>query len=212
MKSEEVIRRLASRYKLFSETDSLTVEIPAIGADGNADPKKPKEKFGPLSVDRERNRIKKKYIIEAGEFGSLILRRNVPEFEKEITVLRAKIEAYRQAVQAELKKRTDVIVAELLTALKERLKSDPPEQWRSRFLHKEPTDEDVQRLFEDDVRGEVTRVKTDFNPKVFTNYKDVTYNTFKNEKFRKLMEERFGKEAIARVFSEYDAAPEDQTD
>lgn len=44
--------------------------------------------------------------------------------------------------------------------------------------------------------------------RVFTAYKDVTYQTFKDGKFRELMEERFGKTAIDHVFSEYDAAPE----
>ena len=150
VKNEEIVRRLTNRFKLFAETDSLTVEIPAINKDGKGDSTKPKEKFGPLSVDRERARIKKKFVIEAGEFGSLILRRNVPDFEKEITILRAKIEAFRDAVQAELKKRTDGIVAELLAGLKERLKSDPPDHWRSRFLQKEPTDEDIKRLFEEE--------------------------------------------------------------
>ncbi len=106
VKNEDIVRRLTPKFKLFAETDSLIVEIPAIDADGNPDEKKPKEKFGPLSVDRERERIKKKFIIEAGEFGLLILRRNVPDFEKEITVLRAKLEAFRDAVQTELKKRT----------------------------------------------------------------------------------------------------------
>lgn len=172
VKNEEIVRRLRNRYKIFAESESLTVEIPGIDADGEPDHGKPKEKFGPLSIDRERNRIKKRYIIEAGEFGSLILRRNVPVFEKEITVLRAKIEAFRAAVQTELKKRADAIVTELLAALKERLKSDPPDHWRSRFLQPEPTDADIKRLFEEDVRGELERVKAGFNPKVFTAYKD----------------------------------------
>ena len=141
-----------------------------------------------------------------------VIRRNVPDFEKEITILRAKVEAFRDAVQAELKKRTEGIVTELLAGLKERLKSDPPDHWRSRFLQKEPTDADIKRLFEEDVRSEVDRVKTEFSPRIFTAYKDVTYQTFKDEKFRKLMEEHFGKEAIDRIFSEHDAAPEDQAD
>ena len=68
VQNEDVISRLTNRYRLFAESDSLTVEIPAFKEDGVADPQKPKEKFGPLSVDRERNRIKKKYVIEAGKF------------------------------------------------------------------------------------------------------------------------------------------------
>jgi hypothetical protein len=208
VRNAEVVRRLTNRYHLFSESDALTVEIPHIGPDAQPDDKKPKEKFGPLSIDRERNRLKKKFIIEAGNYGLLILRRDVVKFELEIEVLRAKIAAYKQAVQEQIKKRTDEIVRELLAALAGRLKAEPPEHWQSRFLGQQPTEQDIERLFGEEVESEVSRVKTDFDPEVFTAYKDVTYQTFKEDKFRDLMEQRFGAEAIQRVFSEHDAAPE----
>jgi hypothetical protein len=204
----EVVRRLTNRYHLFSETDALMVDIPHIDQTAKPDPKKPKEKFGPLSIDRERNRIKKRFVIEAGRYGTLILRRNVPDFERELKVLEAKISAYRMAVQKKIEMRTQEIVDELLAALLERLKAAPPDHWHSRFLGKQPTNEDIKRLFHEDVQGEVNRVKTDFNPKVFTAYKDVTYQTFNDEKFRELMEKRFGREAIAAIFNEHDVAPE----
>jgi len=204
----EVVRRLTNRYHLFSETDALMVDIPHIDQTAKPDPKKPKEKFGPLSIDRERNLIKKRFVIEAGRYGTLILRRNVPDFERELKVLEAKISEYRTAVQEQIKMRTQEIVDELLTALLERLRAAPPDHWHSRFLEKEPTNEDIKRLFHEDVQGEVNRVKTDFNPKVFTAYKDVTYQTFSDEKFRELMEKRFGRDAIAAIFNEHDAAPE----
>lgn len=182
VKNDEVVRRLTNRYHLFAETDSLIVEIP--------------------------QRIKDRFIIEAGSFGLIILRKDVNDFEKEINVLKAKIEAYKSAVQDEVIKRTDAIVEELLTALKESLRANPPDHWQKRFTTNSPTDADIKRLFEEEVRAEVKRVKTDFNPRIFYAYKDVTYQTFQDEKFRKLMEERFGKDAIDRIFSEYDAAPE----
>jgi hypothetical protein len=208
VRNEEVIRRLTSRYHLFAETDSLTVEIPFIGDDGSPDTKNSKVKFGPLSIDRERNRIKKEFVIEAGRKQSLILRRDVAGFERQINRLKAMIKAYRQAVQAEIKRRTEEIVGELLAGLTESLKANPPERWRSRYLKPKPDDADVKRLFEEDIKEEVERVRTDFNPEIFVAYKDVTYQTFKDEKFRKLIEDRFGKEAIDRIFSEHDAAPE----
>lgn len=92
----------------------------------------------------------------------------------------------------------------------ERLKTDPPEHWQSRFLGKKLTEKDIKRLFKEDVQSEVDRVKTDFAPKVFTAYKDVTYQTFKDPKFRELIESRFGKDTIDSIFREYDAAPEQQ--
>ena len=208
VRDAEVVRRLTNRYHLFAETDALTVEISHVDEDAKPDAEKPKEKFGPLSIDRERKRIKQRFVIEAGRYGTLILRRNVTDFEKQIKVLEAKISEYRTAVQEQIETRIQEIVDELLAALLERLKAAPPDHWHSRFLGKQPTDEDIKRLFREDVQGEVSRVKTDFKPKVFTAYKDVTYQTFKDEKFRELMENRFGKESIAAIFNEHDAAPE----
>lgn len=208
VKNADVVRRLSNRYHLFSETDALTVEIPAF--DENAVPKTSgdKEKFGPRSIDKERKRIKDRFIMEAGDFGLIILRKDVKEFEKELKVLEAKIAAYKAAVQNVIKQRTDQIVAELLGALREALKANPPDHWRSRFATKTPSDADIDRLFAEEVRAEVKRVNTDFEPRVFHAFKDVTYQTFKNEKFRSLLEDRFGKDAIETIFTEHDAAPE----
>jgi hypothetical protein len=131
----EIVRRLTNRYHLFSETDSLTVDIPHVGDDAKPNASKPKVKFGPLSIDRERKRIKKLFVIEAGRYGTLIKRRDVPAFEMEIKVLEAKIVEYRQVVQTQIETRIQEIVDELLAALQERLKAAPPDHWHSRFLH-----------------------------------------------------------------------------
>jgi hypothetical protein len=208
VKDEEVVRRLTNRYHLFSETEALTVEIPAFNKEAVEIPTKPKEKFGPRSIDGERKRIKERFIMEAGDFGLIILRKDVAEFEQELKVLEAKIKAYKDAVQDVIKHRTDDIVTELLAALGETLKANPPDHWRSRFATRSPSTQDIERLFEAEVRSEVERVNTDFEPRVFHAFKDVTYETFKDEKFRELLEDRFGKTAVETILSEHDAAPE----
>ena len=212
VRDEVVSQRLASRYHLFSATDSLFVEMPFVGVDATPDPKQPKQKFGPLSIDQERNRIKKAYIIEAGKNRALILRRNVTAFEKEIARLKVRMELYRDAVQSQIKKRTEEITAELLAALTESLKTNPPAHWASRHLNPKLSDADVKRLFEEDIQQEIEKVRTDFNPKIRIDYKEITYATFTDTAFRKLIEDRFGKSEIARILEEHDAAPEQRKD
>lgn len=210
VKNEEVVRRLTNRYHLFAETESLTVEIPALDDDEDllTDKKDRKQRFGPKSIDEERNRIKKRFIMEAGRRGLIILRKDVPDFEKQVGALKAKIEAYKNAVQTVIAERTEAIVSELLAALKTSLRNSPPDHWRSRFTTTTPTDADIERLFREEVKAEVKRVSTDFAPSVFYAFKDVTYQTFHDKEFRQLLEDRFGKDAIDRIFSEHDAAPE----
>ncbi|HBE23918.1 MAG TPA: hypothetical protein DDW21_10930 [Verrucomicrobiales bacterium] len=212
IRDEAVTERLASRYRLFSDNDSLTVEIPYVGEDAVTNPNRPKEKFGPLSVDKERNRIKKLYIIEVGKNRALILRRNVAAFEKEIARLRKRMELYRDGVQSQIKTRTKEIAAELLAALTETLKNNPPPQWSSRHINVTLTDADVKRLFFEDIQQELEKVETDFDPAIRIDYKEITYATFVDKDFRKLIEARFGKEEISRIFDEHDAAPEQRKD
>lgn len=215
VRDEVVVRRLTNNYRLFSESDALTVEIPNIGDDGQEVPNAPKIKFDAVSIDRERQRIKKRFVIDAGKFGTLILRKDVPAFENEIETLKAKIAEYHKAVREQIELRIQEIVDELLAALHDRLKASPPDNWQSRFLGKEPTEADLSRLFREDIQGEVKRVKTDFDPQVTVVYKEVTYQTFKDPDFRKLVEKRFGKQSIEDILDEHDAAPaklQDDTD
>ena len=204
----EVVSRLRNRYRIFAETDMLNVEIPSFDEFGEHQKDRPKQKFGPRSIDAERKRIKGRYILEAGNLGLIIQRRDVSAFESDIKKLKIKIAAYKLAVRDIIKKRIDEIVSELLNALKERLRANPPDHWRSRYFGNKPSDEDIRRLFEEEIRTEVERVKTDFDPKVFYAFKDVTYQTFHDQDFRRILEQRFGKDAISHLFSEHDAAPE----
>lgn len=208
VRDAEVVRRLTNRYHLFSKTDALTVEIPKFNDDGQPLPNDKREKFGPMSIDEQRARIKKLFIIEAGKFGTLIKRRDVPDFEKEIELLRLKIGEYKKGVQGLIDSRIKAITEELLKALLKRLQEAPPDRWRSRFLDKVPTEDDIKRLFNEDIKNEVKRVRSEFDPSISITYKDVTYQTFNDPEFRKLLERNFGNDAMKKLFSEYDAAPE----
>ncbi|GEM_PF-4694707 len=104
----------------------------------------------------------------------IILRKNVEAFENELKVLKAKIEAYKVAIQEVIQQRTEEIVAELFASLQDALKNNPPAHWNSRFIGKEPIDADIKRFFDEEIQSEAKRVGTDFNPRIFYAFKDVT--------------------------------------
>ncbi len=208
LRHAEVVRRMTNRYHLFANTDSLNIEIPEFDKNGKEVVGK-KQVFSPKSIDDERRSIKKRFLFSGGEFGNLILRRDVPEFEQRLERLEAQVNAYQSAVKQLLAKRCDQIVTELLNAMKGALTANPPEHWLSRLLDGEITDEEVKRLFEEDIRGELERAQADFKPRMFKAYKDVTYQTFQNKTFLKVLEKRFGKNAMDKIFSEHDAVPEE---
>lgn len=207
LRHADVVRRTTSRYHLFAKTDSLDVKIPEFDEHGGEIEGR-SETFGPQSIDLERRRITKRFLFSGGDFGVLILRRDVQEFESQLNRLKKQIAAYQCAIKEILVKKCEEIVAELLNALKSSLQSNPPEHWRSRFMGDKITEEDVGRLFMEDIRREVERTQAEFKPRMFHAYKDVTYRTFQDDNFRKLLEERFGKDKVDQIFSEHDAAPE----
>jgi hypothetical protein len=207
LRHADVVRRMTNRYHLFAETDSLNVEIPEFDEDGK-EVAEEKAVFGPKSIDDERRRITKQFLFSGGEFGLLILRRDVPDFERQLKRLEAQVNAYQSAVKELLTKRCEKIVSELLDAMKGALSANPPDHWRTRLMGKKITEDDVKRLFEEDIRGEVDRAQTGFNPRMFHAYKDVTYRTIHNKDFRARLEKRFGKAAADQLFPEHDAAPE----
>ena len=115
-------------------------------------------RLSPMTSSQAAREPKTDPICTAGKrYGTLTLRRNVTDCEKQIKLLEARISEYRTAVQEQIETRIQEIVDELLAALLERLKAAPPDHWHSRFLGKQPTDEDIKRLFREDVQGEVSQ-------------------------------------------------------
>ncbi len=116
--------------------------------------------------------------------------------------------AFKEELRSVIEERSSQLMKELFEQLKDRLKKEPPSSWQSKYLGKTPTDADIERLFNEEVQPEIDRLNIDFNPSITLVYKDITYQTFKDKKFRKLLGKRFGKDAIDTIFGEYDAAPE----
>lgn len=207
LRHADVVRRMTNRYHLFAKTDSLTVDIPRFD-EGGKKVAGETEPFGPGSIDDERRRITKEFLFSGGSFGLMILRRDVPAFERQLKRLTAQIDAYQKAVEDLLAKRCEEIASELLDAMRASLLASPPDHWRTRCLGGSITPEDMRRLFIEDIQGELERAKTDFKPTSFHVFKDVTYHTVHNKEFRGQLEKRFGKKAADELFPEHDAAPE----
>ncbi|MEN9360228.1 MAG: hypothetical protein RL095_1763 [Verrucomicrobiota bacterium] len=203
----DVLRRLKNKYNLFSASEPLEIIIPRFDKDGNIDDNHPGEIFSPQVIDQIRNELKKKYFIEVPNYGNMILIKDIKEFESELDSLKLKIEFYQHGFEDAVNSRADKIVNELLLALKDRLKDNIPDRWRSRILFGRATDEDIERLFREDIESELFRIKKEIVPEVRTVYKALTYQTFQDNKFRSILDKRFGKNSIDRILNEHDAAP-----
>lgn len=205
----QVVERLTSKYDIFGRnSDRLETTIPYVDGDGNVDSSQDPIPFHENDFDAERRRFKETYLIPAGRWGQLILRKNKNDFDKEIKILKKKAELYRDEIKEVLREQLDELVDELFSSLKDFLMKNPPKHWKNKRLGGALSESDARRLFGNDVGKSVDQIIRTFNPTISVIFKDVTYETFKDENFKKLLEVQFGEESVKEIFSEYDAAPE----
>lgn len=114
-----------------------------------------------------------------------------------------------EKVQAEIEQRVDTAKARLKAALLETVLANPPAAWRKYMSQPGQLDlAEAERLLSTMLDREFDGLAAGFHPTVRWLYKDVTYETIHNPDFRRALERPLGKESVAALFKEYDAAPE----
>ncbi len=209
LQDTEVVKKISSKYSLFSDKNSLDCEIPFVNYNGTIDQEN-KFLISPKVIDEERRRIKQKYIIEGGEFGCIIQNKNKKLFEKEVEILKIKLDFYKESIGQVFDNNIELVYNELYSSVGQRLKTSPPSHWRCMFLAESLTDNDVKRLLRQDIDHAISKALDAFNPTIKYMYKDATYQTYKDPKFRRIIDERFGENAIDIIMNEHLAAPEIQ--
>ena len=123
--------------------------------------------------------------------------------------LQRQIALYMQRAQAEIEQRVDTAKARLKEALLEIVLANPPAAWRKYMSEPGRLETaEAERLLSAMLDREFDGLTAGFHPTVRWLYKDVTYETIHNPDFRRALERPLGKESVAALFKEYDAAPE----
>jgi len=186
---EATKERLHGTFKVLSETD-------IVDEDSDLSEKKLRE---------ERKRIADTYLTPIKGFGTVILRSNKEQLEKEVEGLEAMVTDF----QNRLKERMEGLMTEnakkLAVALFPSVREHPPKYW-IRFLGPNPTVEALEEQLVRDIRGAFGDVeKLTKAMSVGLVFKGVTYETLTNPEFADLAQERF---PSLRLHEEYDAARE----
>lgn len=226
--------RLKNSFLLLQGEDSISVDIPdfdpktlttTVGADGQAvlDPKTLKPKVGPdqkpltvtwseVELEAQRKALHDDFLISVPRFGQVIMRRNRAAFDARIALLRAQIDAFNTAVQDALGERLLDAIFGLAKALLPRIRDKRPARYERVLLTSKPTDEDLMGLLERDLEKSFGTSAEIFKPELRCVYKDVTYESISDARFKQALSEALrdsgGQRLVEQLFSEHDSAPE----
>lgn len=208
IKDQAVAKRLSNKYQIFSSEDDLTIAIPYLDDQGNPEGPESTESFSPASIDQERKAISDYFFISAGCMGMLILRSNKADFEQRLVILKKKIAYYKEAIAETILKRKDGIAESLFRAIKPQLVANPPSKMRKSSFVWPPSESEICRYAMEQIECALSKTTIDFNPTIFHTFKDVTYSTFQDKEFQKVIEDHFGKTALSEIYNEHNAAVE----
>jgi hypothetical protein len=203
--AEETLQdRLRNTFRVFQAGSPFEFEIPD-PANSEA-----KLKVNEKMLQDEADKLRNDYYIPLGSssYGSLILKREKPEFEAKVERLRGLVKAYADCVRKDISKAITATRDDLLSALWPRIKAAPPKQWLKRSADGHLSDSALGLRLEEEVDKAFGKVEAGFDPKVVCLFKGVTYVTITSDKhFRGAVEKFFGKEESEKLFSEYEASP-----
>lgn len=185
--NSDTAKRLKSSFKVIGEDD-------AVDAAGTLSEK---------SLKDERKRIADEYLITLPNYGTVILRKNRPDFEKEIDELKKKVAAFGEGMKGRLHELIDGNVTKLVETLLPKVAAAPPSRWK-KILGKSPNAEQCRYQLEHDIREAFGSAETLIKEmKVSLLFKGVTYETLKDPDFRALVEQKIPGVVLMH---EYDAA------
>jgi hypothetical protein len=159
------------------------------------------------SLEERRQSIKKRFVTELPGYGSVILRANKDNFDKEIDGLRAEVKGFADGVKAKLQEHIDGNCKAIVEALLPAVERNPPDEYTKTHGPNLPTHFLRERL-EDDIGkafGSSENLVKDMQVTVV--FKDVAYESLVDKKF--LDTARKAMPGIRFLHEEYEAAPSD---
>jgi hypothetical protein len=210
--------RLKNSFLLLQGEQTITVRIPAF--DLNTAQPKPVENGGEpqtetwseATLEEQRKALYEDFLINVPRFGHIIMRRNRPDFDKRLKLLAAQITAFNTAIQKELGSKLTEAVKALAQTLLPRIRDRLPQRYKRVLPVSAAADDLLLSILEQDLASSFGSSAEVFRPELRCVFKDVTYESISDKRFREALGEalrdRGGERLVAQLFSEHDAAPE----
>jgi hypothetical protein len=132
-------------------------------------------------VTTQLEELRNAYLVPVGQAGRIMLKSKRGDFEKEMTAIKASLEACKKTLVTDLQAALQGVVDAIVPDLARAVMADPPPRFRGLFS---ATEESAAEFVKDELAKTFpTAEELVAGMKIHTFYKDVTYETLKNKDF-----------------------------
>lgn len=135
------------------------------------------------SLQQQRKRIERKFLVSLTGYGTVVLRANKEMFEKAVAELRAEVEAFAAGVREQIERLIKSNAAAVVEALLPAVERNPPDEYRKTHGPQPPKDFLANRLREDVEKAFGTAEALVEKMEVKTIFKDVAYESLVDPNF-----------------------------
>lgn len=214
---EALEKRLRNTFTLLEGKEALKVSVPLLDQvklepvlDAHKQPQT--VMYSEQQLESDRKKIYEDFLTNVPGYGWLIRRWDRPSFDQRMLWFGKRVEAFRDGVEAKLGEAVLDSISDLATTLLPKLRERFPGRLRKQLLTAAPTDEMLLDILSRELEAAFRQGERFFNPDVRVQFKDLTYETIQNDKFREALDRAFGlvagQSATAQMFEEFDAARE----
>jgi len=214
---KELGRRIKNTFTLLEGSEALKVSIkdtnpkslePILNAESNP----VSVNYDESQLEAERKKIYEDFLICVNGYGWVIMRSRREAFDTRIKWFRSRVDAYSVAIRNKLTQAMSDSVKELARTLLPRVREKLPDRYLKFVATTTIHDDELLGMIEQDLSEAFGTSEQFFSPEVSVVFKDVTYESIRDERFRaalsETMRKRGGERIVAQLFEEHDAAPE----
>lgn len=133
-------------------------------------------------VSEQLEELRKAYLVPVGQAGRIMLKSKRDDFEKELQAIEKSLEACKETLKTELETALNGVMSEIAPDLARAVMSNPPPRFRGLFP---PTQEFAMEFVKEELKKTFpTAEELVSGMKIHKFYKDVTYETLKDQDFK----------------------------
>lgn len=200
----ETRKRLSNRFQVFDK-DLLPKDIPYKRRTG--EPVKLSYEY----IEKQIKDTRKRFLINAGKWGTVMLRTRMKAFTDAVDEIRDMLKAYKDSIKGKCREMALQSCEKLAEEVSGKLIEKPPIDWENR-LAMARTDAQkkqiVKEMLTDSFAKQIEKAIDEFDPKTEKIERGITYETFSDVEFIKYIDEALGRHWRDDYYNEHDAIPE----
>lgn len=212
---DAVNQRLRNSFSLLEGKEALVVDIPDVdlrtGEPKLRDGEPMTVAYSQAGIEHDRKKIYEDFLIAVPGHGQLISRTRRKAFDDRVAWFTARVQAYSEGVREELGAAIDKSIANLTDALLPGLLERPPARLMKHAVSATLSEKEMRHALHEELERAFDAADGFYQPQVKVVFKDLTYETIKDQTFRGKLKSAFpglGDQDVEALFDEHDAARE----